>query len=225
MAQVVAAPVASPPRIGQDQRVVLPRVSWETYEALLADDGERRVPRITYDRGALELVSPSMPYEEDAQAIILVVEIVAAMLNVPIRSVGSTTFKRTDLEQGFEPDGSFYVQNAQRVRGRRQIDLSIDPPPDLGLEMEFSRSALEKLALFASMGIPEVWRCDGRQVTILLLEADGYRESSTSAAFPALTSDVLARFLAENRTLLSPDWFQMVSDWARAQQRPPGAPE
>jgi len=197
----------------------LPCVSWETYERLLADDEERRVPRMTYDQGVLELVTPSKPHEVDAATITRFVDIVAAVLDIPIQSTASTTFRRQDLERGFEPDASFYVQNETRVRNRREVDLTVDPPPDLVLEMEMSRSALDKLPLFASMGIPEVWRCDGQRVTILILEQDHYRESSTSLALSVLTSDILTRFLAESRTALSPDWFQAVSDWARGQRK------
>jgi Uma2 family endonuclease len=193
----------------------LPCVSWETYERLLGDDEERRIPRMTYDHGVLELVTPSKPHEVDAATITRFVDIVAAVLGIPIQSTASTTFRRQDLERGFEPDASFYIQNEPRVRNRRQVDLTVDPPPDVVLEMEMSRSALDKLPLFASMGIPEVWRCDGQRVTILRLEQDGYRESSSSRSLPVLTSEVLTRFLAESRTMLSPDWFQAVSDWAR----------
>jgi Uma2 family endonuclease len=174
---------------------------------------------MTYDQGVLELVTPSTPHEEDALVFAHLVFIVAANLGIPIRSVGSTTFRRQDLERGFEPDASFYVQNEKRIRGQRDVDLTVDPPPDVVLEMEMSRSALDKLPLFASMGIPEVWRCDGQRVTILILEQDRYRESATSLAFPVLSSDILARFLAESRTALSPDWFQAVSDWARSQRQ------
>jgi Uma2 family endonuclease len=212
---VTTASVESPPRFVADERVVLPCVSWETYERLLTDDEERRVPRMTYDQGVLELVTPSTPHEEDALVFAHLIFIVAANLSIPIRSVGSTTFRRKDLERGFEPDASFYVQNEERIRGKRQIDLTADPPPDIILEMEMSRSALDKLPLFASMGIPEVWRCDGQRVTILILEQNRYRESSNSLALPALTSEVLTRFLAESRTMLSPDWFEAVSEWAR----------
>jgi Uma2 family endonuclease len=211
--------VTRPPRLVADERVVLSCVSWETYERLLTDDEERRVPRMTYDQGVLELVTPSTPHEEDALVFAHLVFIVAANLGIPIRSVGSTTFRRQDLERGFEPDASFYVQNEKRIRGQRDVDLTVDPPPDVVLEMEMSRSALDKLPLFASMGIPEVWRCDGQRVTILILEQDRYRESATSLAFPVLSSDILARFLAESRTALSPDWFQAVSDWARSQRQ------
>ena len=196
----------------------MPCVSWETYERLLGDDEERRIPRMTYDQGVLELVTPSKPHEVDALVFAHLVFIVAANLGIPIRSVGSTTFRRKDLERGVEPDASFYIQNEERIRGKRQIDLTVDPPPDIILEMEMSRSALDKLPLFASIGIPEVWRCDGQRVSIFVLEQDGYRESSSSRALPVLTSEVLTRFLAESRTMLSPDWFQAVSDWARERQ-------
>ena len=217
-----SASVASPPRVIADDCVVLPHVSWETYERLLSDDEERRVPRMTYDQGVLELVTPSMPHEEDARTLARVVDIVAANLGIPIRSVGSTTFRRKDLERGFEPDASFYIQSEERIRGQQTVDLSADPPPDIVLEMEVSRSAIDKLGLFASMSIPEVWRCDGQRVSIFILDRERhrYRESSHSLALPSLTSEALTRFLAESRTTLSPDWFQAVSDWAREQRSP-----
>jgi Uma2 family endonuclease len=211
------ASAARPLDVVADERVVLDHVSWETYESLLDDDVERRVPRITYDQGAMELVTPSMPHEEDADTIAQMVKIVSAVAGISIRSVASTTFRRRDLQRGFEPDASFYIQNAPRIRGQREVDLAIDPPPDLVLEMEMSRSALNKLALFADMGIPEVWRCDGEDITILLLHEDEYRAASASFALPVLTGEVLSRFLTESRTLLSPEWFRMVSEWSRAQ--------
>jgi Uma2 family endonuclease len=213
-----AAAIARPLTTLRDDCVILPHVSWETYERLLADDEERRVPRMTYDQGVLELVTPSMPHEEDARTIALIVEIVAANLSIPMCSAASTTFRRQDLERGFEADASFYIQNEARMRGKREVDLAVDPPPDLVLEMEMSRSALDKLRLFASMGIPEVWRCDGQRVTIFVREGDAYRESETSRVLSVLSSEVLMCFLADSRTMLSPDWFQAVSEWARAQR-------
>jgi Uma2 family endonuclease len=173
---------------------------------------------MTYDQGVLELVTPSMSHEEDAETISALVRIVTAQLGIPFRSAGSTTYRRADLHRGFEPDASFYVQSEERIRGQREIDLAVDPPPDVVLEMEMSRSARDKLPLFASMGIPELWRCDGQRVSVLILEQDHYRESPGSQALPVLTSADLTRFLTESRTMLSPDWFQAVSDWAREQR-------
>jgi Uma2 family endonuclease len=101
--------VASPPRVVADDCVVLRNVSWETYERLLSDDEERRVPRMTYDRGVLELVTPSLPHEKDALTITRIVDIVAAIMGIPVLSAGGTTYRRQDLERGFEPDASFYI--------------------------------------------------------------------------------------------------------------------
>jgi Uma2 family endonuclease len=212
-----AASVASPPSVADDC-VVLHHVSWDTYEQLLAEDEERRVPRLTFDQGMLELVTPSKPHEREAATIALIVEIVAANLDIPLQSTGATTYRRRDIARGFEADASFYVQNEPRVRDSNEADLSIDPPPDLVLEMEMSRSAIDKLRLFASMGVPEVWRCDGTRITIYVLDGERYHESSASGALPVLTDEILTRFLADSRTMLSPQWFQAVSEWAREQR-------
>lgn len=214
------ATVVSPPTTASDRRVVLPCVSWETYARLLADDEERRVPRLTYDRGVLEIVSPSTPHDEDALTINLLVEIIMATRSIRIRNVGSMTYRREDLGRGFEPDASFYIQHEPHVRERKQIDLTVDPPPDLVLEMEMSRSALNKLALFAAIGIPEVWRCDGTAFAIHVLDGNVYRDAEASTVLPPLTRELLARFLAESRSLPRPEWFHAVSEWARGQRTP-----
>ncbi len=206
-----------PPKVADDC-VVLRHVSWETYERLLAEDEERRIPRMTYDQGVLELVTPSKRHERDGATITRIVDIVTAVLGIPFQSTAATTYHLKELERGFEADASFYIQNEARVRDRPDADLSIDPPPDLVLETEMSRSAINKLELFASMGVPEIWRCDGQRVTIFVLDRNHYRESSTSLAIPVLTSDVLTGFLLESRSMLSPDWFQMVSEWAQARR-------
>ena len=150
--------------------VALPHVGWDTYERLLADDEERQVPRLTYDRGVLELVSPSLLDERSGVTLTLLIEIVAAQLGIPTLNAGSTTFKRQDLARGFEPDGSFYIQHEggaarpgrDRSRGRSTTRFDLG---DGGLA-ERDRQA----RAFAAMGIPEVWRTDGLQVTILLLK-------------------------------------------------------
>lgn len=112
-----------------EQRVVLRNVSWETYERLLTERDERRVPRFSYDRGVLEVMSPSAEHESVAYRIELLVAVFAGEVGVNVYGVRSTTFKREDLKRGFEPDACFYVRNEERVRGKRRIDLSLGPPP------------------------------------------------------------------------------------------------
>jgi Uma2 family endonuclease len=205
--------VASPP----EQRVVLHGVSWETYESLLADHLDRSVPRFTYDHRELEILGPSVEHERDNRKLALLVEIVALELGIEVDNVGSMTFKRQDLEQGFEPATSFYVQNEDRVRGRTQITLPADPPPDLVIEMEVTRSAIPKLPLCANVGMPEVWRSDGERVIILHLVDNEYQESLSSAALPPLTSEVLTRFLIAGRTLKRTEWLHQIRDCTQSQ--------
>lgn len=209
MATVTTAP---------QQRVVLHDVSWETYERLLLDQGDRSGPRLTYDRGELEILSPSAEHEEANRSLALVVEEVAIEWLIEIRNVGSTTFKRKDRERGFEPDSSFYVQHLEHVRGRSQIDLAFDPPPDLVIEIEVTRPALPKLPIFASLGVPEVWRWDGERFTILRLADDGYAEHPAIAALPQLTGEVLARFMNDSRSVRRTEWVRRIREWARAQR-------
>ncbi len=111
------------------QRIVLSNISWNTYECLLADYANSSVPHFTYDRGLLEIMSPSIEHEEDNRTLATVVEIVAEERETDFRNIGSTTFKRQDLQRGFEPDKGFYIRNYERVRGRKQFDLTVTHRP------------------------------------------------------------------------------------------------
>jgi Uma2 family endonuclease len=197
-----------------EQQIVLHDIAWDTYERLLSDHVDSSAPRFTYDHGELEILSPSTEHEEDNRTLALLVEIIALELSLDVRNVGSMTFKRQRLQQGFEPDSSFYIQNEPRVRGRRQIDLGIDPPPDLIIEIEITRSAIPKLPIYAAMNVPEVWRWDGERVMILLLADGDYTVASRSVALPLLTAAVLSRFLLESRSLKRTTWVQQIRDWA-----------
>jgi Uma2 family endonuclease len=215
---MTAASVASPTAFDRGQRVVLPHVSWDTYERLLADHADRSAPRFTYDRGVLEIVAPSSKHEKDNRTLAQVVELVAEELGVEYLPVGSMTFRRADLQQGFEPDSGFYLQSEARVRDRERVDPDVDPPPDLVIEIEVAHPSLDKLPLLARMGVPEVWRFDGQRVTILTLEHGAYHASAASVALPPLTSDALTRFLAESRSLRTLAWIRTVRAWAREQR-------
>lgn len=195
--------------------VVLDGVSWETYERLLAEHGESGGAHFTYDRGRLEIMVLSAAHEAFKHALEVLVEIFAEELNIDVRGFGSTTFRRADLERGFEPDACFYIRQEPYVRGKREIHLTVDPPPDLVIEIDISHSSLNKLPLFAALGIPEVWHHDGTKVTIVTLEAGAYREVAESAALPGVTGEVLSRFVETNTQLQPTLWRRSVRDWAR----------
>jgi Uma2 family endonuclease len=204
---------ASPPEVVQ--RVILHGVSWETYERLLADFQDRHAAHFAYDRGALEIMVLSFKHETFNRTLATLVEIVAEEMQGDVINAGSTTFRRADLSKGFEPDTCFYIQNVEHVRGKDGIDLTVDPPPDLVIEIDITSPSLNKFPIFAAMGISEVWRYDGKTVTIFTLEKGEYRTQEASVVLPDLTSQVLTRFLEDSQAMKRSAWVRRVREWAR----------
>jgi Uma2 family endonuclease len=205
------ATVLSPP----ERNVILGDVSWETYERLLADFADQSAPRLAYDRGVLQIMSPLPEHEEYNRTIALLVEVVAEEWNLDVRNLGSTTFKRADLAQGFEPDSCFYIQNAGAISGKTQIDLLVDPPPDLVIEIDITHPSLDKFPIYARVGVPEIWRYDGRRFAILALEGGSYGERDEGVALPGLDRKTLERLVEDSRSLRRTAWLRTVRDWAR----------
>ncbi len=207
--------VMSPPPGVREQRVVMNQVSWETYEGLLAANMDASSPRLTYDQGTLEIMSPSIEHEKLKEALATIAELVAEEKEIEFEKLGSATFRRQDFERGAEPDACFYVQSVERIRGKREIDLVVDPPPDLVIEVEITSPALSKLPVYALLGVPEIWLTDGQGVRILQLAAGEYKSSERSQVLPPLTDSVLWEFLEQSKTLTMLAWRRLVRDWAR----------
>lgn len=210
--------VLSPPHPITVERVVLTGISWETYEKLLADLADRSVPRLTYDRGTLEIMSPTNKHEECNRAIARLVEVLAEEMAVEVRDLGSTTFHRDDIKRGFEPDTCFYIQNEAVIRGKETLDLNIDPPPDLVIEVDITSPSLGRFPIFAQFGVPEVWRFDGERLEIFLLSEGAYTKSEKSEALPFIVPDALVCFVAESVSLGRLEWLGKVRGWAREQK-------
>lgn len=197
-----------------EQRVVLRSVSWATYQAL-ADESDHAAGRITYDQGVMELMSPSMAHEHAAALLGRFVEQYSLVRDIELRTVKSTTFRRQDLRRGFEADEAYYIQNAPRMRDRCEVDLPLDPPPDLVIEIDLSRSSIDKLGILAAMGVPEVWRYDDQTLWCGVLDGDHFAETGESvvlAGFPLkLAERLLARRSSESETHLVREFVQRLS--------------
>jgi Uma2 family endonuclease len=120
------------------------------------------------------------------------------------------------LAKGFEPDACFYIQHAERVRGKKQIDLAQDPPPDLIIEIDIQSPSLNKFLIFAALGIPEVWRHDGARVAIFTLVDDDYVERAESVVLPKITSAILTELIDAGRQLKRPAWLRQLRACARS---------
>jgi Uma2 family endonuclease len=207
----------------RDQRFVLDGISWETYEALLADIGDRPV-RLAYSRGRLEIMSPSMDHKWLKRLIGRLIEVLTMELGIPIKSCGSTTLKRRLLACGLEPDERYYIASEERVRGRKKIDPKSVPPPDLAIEIDITSSALNRLGIYASLRIPEIWHFKDEKLESLQLRRDGkYVPRHRSRAFPQIALSDIARFLARRGEMDETSLVLSFPRWVRrkfARQRP-----
>lgn len=159
-------------------------VTWEQYETLLADlGGDRRVPRLNYCNGTLEIMSPLPAHERPHRIIAYIVTAILDAQERPWEDFGSTTFKKPK-QAGLEPDTCFYIQNAARVRDLMRMDMDTDPPPDLAIETDVTSKTT--LDAYAILQVPEVWIYDSGRLTIYLLQAGEYQPSTTSQVFPNL---------------------------------------
>jgi len=188
------------------ERVVLRNVSWETYERLLEDQIDCSSPRFTYDRGVLEIMSPIAKHEWYSELVSDLVKLLARTLRIDILSLRSTTFRRRDRERGFEPDCCFYVTHIGQVRGKERIDLAVDPPPDIVVEVVVTHSLLDKFTIYSALGIPEVWSYDGNRLRTYRLKAAKYVETRASRALPELAASQLTEFLELGKALDSVAW-------------------
>ena len=185
-------PVLAPESGGS---VLLPDVSWEMYEKILEAFGEHRL-RHTYADGMLEIMSPLHIQEWRKRFIGRMVEMMAWRLRIPIKSAGSTTLRKKLKRRGLEPDESYYIANEPVVRGRDELDLRKDPPPDLAVEVDVTHKSLNRLEAYAKLGVPEIWRHDGKSLEFLKLDAKGvYSPLKRSLAFPQVAPTDIERYL------------------------------
>lgn len=208
------ATILNPPEEAT-QKVILHNVSWKLYEHLLAEHEDVCNPRFAYDRGVLGIMVISFEHEQLNRLIARLFETIAEEMEIDYINAGSTTFKREDLERGFEPDTSFYIQNAEHVRGKARIDLTVDPPPDLVIEIDITHPSLNKFPIFAGLGVPEVWRYDGKASTIFKLEGEAYRAQAESSALAGVASARLTELIADGQQMKRTAWLRNVREWAR----------
>ena len=166
------------------QKVLLQSVSWHEFETILEELGEKRAARIAYERETLEIMTPLPEHEVDKVLIGDLIKALMEELEIDFYSLGSTTFKSQLMQQGIEPDDCFYLKNEAVVRGKDRLDLTVDPPPDLALEIDVtSRTHTD---IYEALQVPELWRFDNRQLQINILQQGKYVEVENSPNFPNL---------------------------------------
>ena len=213
MTIAASVPPASP------QHLLLHGVSWEFYERLLKELDNRPL-QVTFDNGNLEIMAPLLPHEKWKKRIGRMIELLTLELDIEMEPLGQTTFKREDLAKGFEPDECYYIQHAQVVRGKDELDLTIDPPPDLSVEVDITSWSIPRQPIYAALGIPELWRFENRRLIVSHLNADGhYVPAATSLAFPFLPIHEFERFLLRLADESQTKVLREFRDWVKTLTR------
>lgn len=183
-----------------EERTLLKGISWNLYENLLTEIGDNGTARLSYYRGDLEFMTPLASHENYNRQIDRAIIALAEELELDYNVFGSMTIKRPDLAAGKEPDSCYYITNELAVRGKRELDFTQDPPPDLSVEIDITSSSINQLSLYAELGVSEVWRYNGSELIFYQLQSGKYAIVDRSLTFPILSPDRVLEFLADCQT-------------------------
>jgi Uma2 family endonuclease len=195
----------------------LERITWNEYEQMLEEMDEHPGMRVSYDEGRVEIMSPTTEHEEYKDFIYSMVRDLSKELGIKLETRGSATYKQKQFLKGAEPDCSFYVQNASSIIGKRHIDLSVDPPPDVIVEIDITSESLGKFPIYAAFGVPEIWRYDGEHAQIYHLVNQSYVEAARSLAFACLTAQALTDFIEQSKTEGQSAALTSFRQWVRTE--------
>jgi Uma2 family endonuclease len=179
------------------QRFIFNDADWNFYESVGRNLGERRV-FATYYKGRLEVVTVSLLHERITSLLAIMVRVLAEETSLPLGGAGMTTLKRMDLDAGVEPDSSFYTTHELQMRGKSNLDLTNDPPPDLAIEVEVTRRLGARKSIYRELGVPEVWvYSPANGLTVLLKQGDSYVQSDRSPTFSLISPGEMSQFVSE----------------------------
>ena len=202
-----------------NQKLILQGVGWDFYEEILKEFEDSNALHFAYDDGFLEVEVPTLKHEKPKGLLADLVKFICLELQIDYVDAGQTTFRKKSKAKGVEPDTGFYIQNESKVRGLLEIDLQKDPPPDLVIEVDVTSPSLDKMPIYAALGVPEVWLYKGERVEFYRLESEEYREIENSIALPILSGKQATEFLLAGLSEGSSKWFQMVIDWAKKAEK------
>lgn len=198
-----------------EERFLLRGISWELYEAL-RDNEENNHVRMTYSQGTLEMMSPSDEHEWVKRLIGRMIEAITEELRIPVRSLSATTWRRRDIDKGLEADECYYIRSHPKISGRRRIDLTRDPPPDLALEVVVTHGDVDKMAIYAALGVSEVWQWHDDRLQGFSLGADGrYAPCEFSPNLPMLRIGELEQFVDWELADDESAWIRSFREWVR----------
>lgn len=197
------------------QYLTLREISWAEFEAILDEIGEHRAARVAYFQEVLEIRMPLPEHEVNKELIGDMVKLLLDELELDWEPYGSTTFKRQEMRAGIEPDTCFYIQNARRMIGKRRLDLSVDPPPDLAIEIDVTSKT--QVSAYLALGVPELWCYGNSKLQVFVLHEGEYLQVETSPTFGDLpVIEGILQFLKLSETQGASGARRQFRQWVRS---------
>ncbi len=192
--------------------------TWEDYENLLEAVGEASGLRISFDDGDLHIMTLSTEHESYARLVQMFIGILSLQYNIEIESFGSATIKQSPTSKGTEPDACFYVQSVEKLGNSIKLDFSVDPPPDIAVEIDIHHESLYKFPIYAKLGVSEIWRYDSKKFEIHKLEKGKYKKIERSESLPVLNAKILGELLNRSREERQTQILKDFEKWLKEQK-------
>ena len=217
MESVIAPSLKEMAQAAINQKLILQGVSWDFYERILKEFADSNALHFAYDDGFLEVEVPLFEHESANRILQNLVTTICVEKEIEVINAGSTTFRKRAKAKGVEPDTCFYIQNEAKIRGKLDIDLAHDPPPDLVIEVDVTSPSLNKMPIYAALGVGEVWLYKGEKVEFYKLYGEFYQQISNSLTFPFLSSEKATEFLKKGLQDSFLKWNKEVRNWVNEQ--------
>lgn len=201
-------------KVQPGNQLLLEDVSWQQFETILTELGEHRAARLSYSNGRLEIMVPLPEHEKAKEIIGDMVKILLSERGINYESLGSTTLKNERMTQAVEPDTCFYIQNSALIIGKNRLDLTVDPPPDLAIEIDLTYRT--QFNNYQILGVPELWRYAGGGLKINVLQDGQYVESDSSPTFPDIPIiQLVNRYVQQSQVSASSQAIQAFKTWVQ----------
>ena len=208
----------APETVPGERRILLRGLSWDLYDRLSNEIGERQHIRLAFDGRDLEIMSPGYMHEDFRELLSRLVNAVTMELDIRSRSAGQTTWKRPELERGLESDQCYHftpekLAIVDEARARKSNAIADYPNPDLAIEVDIPPPELDRASIYAALQVAEVWRFHGESLAIMHLQPDGRYTAVEASRFLPIRADEILRWICHEDSADIADWERRLRAW------------
>ena len=208
-----------------EERGVIRGASWQIYDRLTDALGESAAVRVAYDGEDMEIMVVGPIHERLKELLGSFISEIAVGLEIDFEPLGSTTWKRPELDRGLEADLCYYFDSAKMRASEEAVERDSNnvadyPNPDLAVEVDYSSPTIDRPGIYAALKVPEVWRFHDEKVLIEGLGQDGAYTTASASRFLFVRSDEVTRWVVEEKSNNRRDWIRRLRDWVQIEVRP-----